>query len=104
MVQSRRYSHIIDTECYNLGEDVSTCRYELGVEHRPTVVELVGLHKILDGNHGTRGPGHHRPGPWSQDIFLFYFFIYCQELFFLEKKILSVIPLYLSSNNSWYFT
>ena len=86
----------LHTECYNLGEDVSTCRFELGVEHRPTVVEVVGLHKILDGNPGTRGPGHRRPGPWSQDIFFILFFYLLAGAFFLWVKNLSVIPLYLS--------
>ena len=27
----------------------------------------------LDGNPGTRAPGHRSPGPWSQDIFLNFF-------------------------------
>jgi hypothetical protein len=36
----------MDTQCRSLGEVVADFRFELGVEYRATVVELVGLRKM----------------------------------------------------------
>ncbi len=47
---------------------VSPCQIRFLVMYGDTV--------SLDGNPGTRAPGHHRPGPWSQGIFLFIFLIF----------------------------
>jgi hypothetical protein len=49
----------------------------------------------------TRVPGHHNPGPWSQVIFLFLFFIFLAGVLFSKKNekkhcFLSVFPLFLS--------
>jgi hypothetical protein len=49
----------------------------------------------LDANHGsqqvalstdmrTRAPGHRSPGPWSQGIFLFYFYFFWWEFIFFK--------------------
>ena len=51
---------------------------------------------VLDGNPGTRAPGPRNPGPRRS----FFLFLFGRELFF-EKKILSVIPLYLAFCVVW---
>ena len=44
--------HSSDTQCCSLGVDITDVRFEMGVEHHTTVVELVGLHKLnfIPGN------------------------------------------------------
>jgi hypothetical protein len=39
---------------------------------------------LLDGNPGTRAPGHRSPGPWSQGIFLFYFLFFLAGVHFFQ--------------------
>jgi hypothetical protein len=38
----------------------------------------------LDGNPGTRAPGHRSPGPWSQGIFLFLFLFFFAGVHFFQ--------------------
>ena len=38
----------------------------------------------LDGNPGTRAPGHRSPGPWSQGIFLFLFLFFLAGVHFFQ--------------------
>ena len=63
---------------------------------------IVHTQHNLDGNPGTRAPGHRIPGPWSQGIFLFYFFNFFGGSSFFSQKYgkkhccLSVFSLFLS--------
>jgi hypothetical protein len=49
-VRSTSYIRVIniyiDTQCCRICEDITDFRFELGVERRTTVVELVGLSKL----------------------------------------------------------
>jgi hypothetical protein len=43
-----------------------------------------GTRPGLDGNPGTRAPGHRSPGPWSQGNFLFLFLFFLAGVHFFQ--------------------